>query len=303
MEIEKGTVFNELTVLSKCDYKIRNRLVWHCKCSCGKEIDVIGTDLRTNRKKNCGHIHQNGIDERGHRYGRLLVIEQDKSKDNKYKGRHIRWKCKCDCGNIVSVNSGDLRSGKIKSCGCYSSEVKVNRAKDEIGNRYGRLTVIEKAIIDNKVFWKCKCECGNIKYVRGSQLRLGRVKSCGCVHSINNAKIKNFLEEQNVSYKEEVCFQDLKSTKNGYPRFDFGVYKDNELLFLIEYQGEQHYVDKPNFGVRQREETDALKKEYCKKNNIPLLVIPFIENEEDYKKRILDFIMCPICEFEWKEEE
>lgn len=28
------------------------------------------------------------------------------------------WKCQCICGNIKVIRSEDLRSGKIKSCGC-----------------------------------------------------------------------------------------------------------------------------------------------------------------------------------------
>ena len=42
--------------------------------------------------------------------------------------------------------------------------------------------------------------------------------------------------------------------------------QSGELLGLIEYQGEQHYVEKTNgFGDTQRLITDPLKREYCKK--------------------------------------
>ena len=48
---------------------------------------------------------------------------------------------------------------------------------------FGRLTVIEY----NKELkkWKCKCECGNFKYVRAGELKRtdkGAVRSCGCLH-------------------------------------------------------------------------------------------------------------------------
>lgn len=53
---------------------------------------------------------------------------------------------------------------------------------DETGNKYGRLTVLERAnYIGNQPAWKCQCECGNIKITTGKILRAGRCKSCGCL--------------------------------------------------------------------------------------------------------------------------
>jgi hypothetical protein len=51
----------------------------------------------------------------------------------------------------------------------------------EIGNRYGRLTVIARA--PNKgtrAYWLCKCDCGVEKVVGGKHLRRGTTTSCGC---------------------------------------------------------------------------------------------------------------------------
>lgn len=40
------------------------------------------------------------------------------------------------------------------------------------GLRFGRLTVLcEDGRLNGEVSWKCKCDCGNIKIVRGSHLR------------------------------------------------------------------------------------------------------------------------------------
>lgn len=35
---------------------------------------------------------------------------------------YILWICRCDCGNTVKVQSGHLRSGNTKSCGCRRVE-------------------------------------------------------------------------------------------------------------------------------------------------------------------------------------
>lgn len=54
----------------------------------------------------------------------------------------------------------------------------------EIGNKYARLTVLDRVPnLNKKAMWKCKCDCGNIKEVSGTHLRTGHVKSCGCYHS------------------------------------------------------------------------------------------------------------------------
>ena len=54
--------------------------------------------------------------------------------------------------------------------------------KNEIGNTYGYLTVIERAPNnkDNRAMWKCRCKCGNELVVLGKSLRNGNTKSCGC---------------------------------------------------------------------------------------------------------------------------
>lgn len=53
---------------------------------------------------------------------------------------------------------------------------------DATGQRFGRLVVV-KAAGRNKqgsALWLCRCDCGGLTTVRGSDLRNGSVKSCGC---------------------------------------------------------------------------------------------------------------------------
>ena len=55
--------------------------------------------------------------------------------------------------------------------------------KNEIGNVYGYLTVIERAenTKDGRAQWLCECQCGNKIVVFGKNLRSGNTKSCGCL--------------------------------------------------------------------------------------------------------------------------
>lgn len=52
------------------------------------------------------------------------------------------------------------------------------------GKKFNKLTVLEIAYKkDNRVYWKCLCECGNTAVVVSSSITRGRTKSCGCLRS------------------------------------------------------------------------------------------------------------------------
>lgn len=59
---------------------------------------------------------------------------------------------------------------------------------DETGNKYGALTVLEYTKDkNNRGAWRCRCNCGNEKIVRGPDLRSGRITTCGqsgCIEKI-----------------------------------------------------------------------------------------------------------------------
>lgn len=53
---------------------------------------------------------------------------------------------------------------------------------DISNQRFGRLIALKPTEYRDygRVMWECKCDCGNIVFVRGSSLRTGNTKSCGC---------------------------------------------------------------------------------------------------------------------------
>lgn len=53
------------------------------------------------------------------------------------------------------------------------------------GQRFGRLIVMNRVEPNcyNQTMWRCMCDCGRETIVRGSRLRAGGVKSCGCLRS------------------------------------------------------------------------------------------------------------------------
>ena len=279
---ETGHKYTRLTVLYRVENK-NNRVRWHCKCDCGNEIDVDGVSLRSGNTKSCGCLQKEKVsnslkDLTGQRFGELTVIERDKSKPSGH-GKLVYWICKCDCGNIISVAGNHLKSGHTKSCGCYkpTSPFFIN----EVGNKYGMLTVINEAGRDKngRVLWNCLCDCGNEKIALGKSLRAGLVTSCGCIHSKGEFKIKNLLNEIKIKYISQYHIDDLKSKNNYHLYFDFFLPDYN---IIIEYQGEQHYhplnyeiYDEDNY--KKLQERDNLKREYCKNHNIKLIEIPYTD--------------------------
>lgn len=221
--------------------------------------------------------------EIGNTYGYLTVIERA---ENTKEGRAM-WKCKCKCGNETIVLGKHLRSGNTKSCGCYQREraaqANMDRVGSLVGQKFGKLTVIcENGFITHtsgkrsRIYY-CECECGNIvPSAQHQYLAYGDLTSCGCVRSKGEYQIEQLLKEHNIEYIREYSFSDLV---DDLPlRFDFAIFKNNQLLCLIELQGEQHYNPSNGFYNETIIEHDRMKREYCDKNNIKLVIINYKRN-------------------------
>ena len=109
-------------------------------------------------------------------------------------------------------------------------------------------------------------------------------------------KIEEILEKAGLNFQEEYSFPDLIGQNGHALRFDFAVFDDNdELEFLIQYQGIQHYKSKSIFGgmsgLRKQQYYDMLKRQYCKKHDIKLVLIPYWEESKisyDYIMELAD---------------
>ena len=70
-------------------------------------------------------MSHNRIDLTGKQFGRLTVVA--------YAGQggdgQAKWLCKCECGAMTYGSSGNIRSGRMKSCGCLRRENGVTHAK------------------------------------------------------------------------------------------------------------------------------------------------------------------------------
>lgn len=134
-----GKRFGRLTVIERVYSKSKRngemRAMWHCKCDCGNERDILGSNLMRGLTKSCGCLHNEELGNRriidltGKRFGRLVVIGRA---DN--KGKETYWKCKCDCGSIKEINGNRLRNGRTKSCGCLKRNIKFDSSVQNNSN-------------------------------------------------------------------------------------------------------------------------------------------------------------------------
>lgn len=242
-------------------------------------------------------------DLRGKKFGKLTPLYRVKSKPGETSAT---WKCQCDCGNYTNVLAYNLTSGHTQSCGCKIKEILTIRNKTQslgsykkinlIGKTYGYLTVIQETEKQgHNTYWICQCQCGNKIKVRTDHLQREEILSCGCLTmSKGELKIYNLLKENNIPFEQEKTFNDCRFNNNYLAKFDFFI--DNK--YIIEYDGEQHF--KCGTGLfnnleefQKTQEHDNFKNQYCKKNNIPLIRIPYTKYNtlciEDLKLETTNF--------------
>lgn len=298
-----GQTFGRLTVLKLDEEKTqeKSKAYWICQCSCGKIKSISRASLNQGTQS-CGCLRAEKMREKktkdlvGQNFGELTCISF-----SQYKNNRSYWLCKCSCGSIKEYLGNSLQQGRIFSCGCKTNLLKAKaHFKNEIGQRYGELTVIGEEIDpkDNKIKNKCLCSCGNTILVPGTYLRSGNTKSCGCKKGWFSFEVQNilkWLQENNIVFRTEQTFPDLQGEKHTL-RFDIAIYDNSneQLLGCIEYNGKQHYESIDFFGGEEYfnilQDYDNRKKDYCKEHNIPLLILNYKNNHEQNIEMLKDFL-------------
>lgn len=195
-----GQTFNRLTALYPLKERKNGSVVWHCKCECGNECDVVQPSLVKGRTKSCGCLKKETdrapkghlIDMVGKKYGHLTVISRDGS--DKYG--HTKWICECDCENKtkISVLGGNLRKGHTLSCGCE------RRSHGEIK--------IAELLLKNKIPFETEKSFFNYDnqhrapfdfYVNNSYL----IEYDGETHDLNFASKHGWITEESITKQIE----------------------------------------------------------------------------------------------------
>lgn len=274
--------------------------VW-CRCECGTRKIVRTSSLKNGDAVSCGCTPPRTLNLTGQKFNRLFVEEMVGFQTNKNGSRSSMCRCLCDCGERVILRASDIKSGNTKSCGCLNKEILTQMwLIDLTGQRFGNC-VVKCRYKENYVSpkgqedaqWVCICDCGKEFIARGSNLRNGHTWCCGCKRKSSKAErvIEEYLKANNISHTRNYKFDDLRSRKNYRLPFDFALLdENNNLLSLVEYQGEQHSIARKNdiFGYEQRTYTDKAKKEYCYNHNINLYEITYKQDVISELIKILD---------------
>jgi len=186
---------------------------------------------------------------------------------------------------IQYISFGNLITGRDCKI-CSKERVIKNQTKSheqflqEVNNIHGDKYIVIGQYVGCKDHIEVYCnKCKESFWIAPSHLLEGHGCS-NCNKSLGENEIEQLLLKNKVSFIKQHKFDDCKGIKRKLP-FDFATFNNNNLKCLIEYNGIQHYKAVEIFGGQKQLEKqqyyDKIKFDYCKNNNIKLIVIPYWE--------------------------
>ena len=212
-----------------------------------------------------------------------------------YKTIKTPIQCKCKICNYTWDTTPDAlinaKSGCYK-CSCKKIGLSSRKSHSDF---LKELSIINPNIILLENYTKrtkkilCKCKIHNYTWKCFPYHLISRNTGCPiCSLYSNEIKIKQILEKWGYRYTLQKRFDDCRD-KHTLP-FDFYL---DDFNTCIEYDGEQHYYPIPRSKNITHEDAEAMffniqkhdfiKTNYCKKNKIKLIRIPYyMQNDLEY---------------------
>lgn len=114
---------------------------------------------------------------------------------------------------------------------------------DLTGHRYGQLTVLAPAEnVGGRTAWLCRCDCGNEVVIKGSRLRNGHTKSCGCIRGPDGVRTALGLTYVDGTCVEMLAARTVRSNNtSGVPGVDW-LAKKQRWRASICFKGKRRYL-------------------------------------------------------------
>lgn len=216
--------------------------------------------------------------------GEYEVLGEYKNSETKISFKHIK------CGNVFYTTPSVFKYGaKCPECNIKMSQKEFEEKVKEIkGDEYEVLGKYKGA---NKKVLIRHNKCGYRWKIRANNLTSNDQECPLCQrYRLSNGveKIINFLEKHGIKYETEYTFKKCRNI-NPLP-FDIALFnEDNEVDYLIEYDGIQHFEPVEHFGgnenFKNTKYRDKIKNKFCEKNNIKLIRISY------YQKQDIEYII------------
>lgn len=111
----EGLTFGRLTVLKHVGSNKHNKALFLCRCSCGNEIIVVGSKLKSGNTKSCHCLHDESCSKRA--IERNLTNNPNKSHGESYNPLYYTWKGIINrCFNLKSTNYKNYGGRGITVC-------------------------------------------------------------------------------------------------------------------------------------------------------------------------------------------
>jgi hypothetical protein len=275
------------------EYKGQHELLTFTCKTCGQPYDTTPSRFIFNNKQQCNNCGQE-IKNKKHRHSYEYVknITEEKGYillSSSYRHQH-------ELLDIMDKEGYKYKADfcQIKQSGKLLRFYETNPYTIDNINNYIKQNKLEVKLLSKEylgsnelMLWECSCgEYFESSWERVLSQHQVRCKKCSKVQSIIENKTEIWLKNNNYIYKTQVCFDDCKDIKP--MPFDFGIYDNNEeLIYLIECDGRQHF-EKVRWSKLMTDEQveecfilrkyhDKLKDEYCEKQNINLIRLPYWE--------------------------
>lgn len=184
----------------------------------------------------------------------------------------------------------DYKDTTFDTCNKYSIE----NMKHWIQENCPDISLLSTKYEGAKAIYLFRCGCGREFKTSWQAFRfseINRCPNCSKRQSLLELKTEQWLIENNIVFEREKVFQDCKYLRP--LKFDYYLPQFNTV---IEADGRQHtepirFGNMTNIQAKKQLKTnkirDKIKDNYCLKNNIRMIRIPYYEFKTDNYKKIL----------------